>query len=281
MKLSEINSTQRKEAVKLLYHYLKNPGLFSILVLGEVGVGKSHWIRAIQEELQGKSECTKQVTELSLTSIHPTKEAWKQVFTEANGGILVLTELEKVKPHDALLFEALTTYDGKYGFEKKEFNFRVVFTSSYSIDSLRKTEEYVSNRLFDRVSQLVVKLPSFADANRYIWDDFQASWNKMQFQEKKELPGSELKKWLESKGHSLKGNFRDLDKIAILWHQFRLMGIEEGKIWERVKEQFEGYSAFPEQHTGLEDAQKRKKPSQIGMAFFLRSGRDSNSRPHA
>jgi transcriptional regulator of aromatic amino acid metabolism len=247
---------KRQVAESLLSAYLSNPGRFSMLILGKPGTGKSHWVRQIQSQICDQVDCTKSLHEVSLRTIEPNKEAWINIFEQAHGGILVLKELEHIKPHDALLFEALSTADGSFGFsQEKRFKIRIVFTTSYGIDSLRKTEELISHRLFDRIAQLVVKFPSLREYNRGIWKDFQATWQKMAFQAQAELPGTPLKIWLE-KEHAdfLHGNFRDLDKIAILWHQFRLMEVEEAEILEKVKAQLFTYSAYPEQHTDLGDA---------------------------
>ncbi|MDX2282987.1 MAG: hypothetical protein NW241_02450 [Bacteroidia bacterium] len=250
-----ISNRSRREAVEQLFHFLCNPGRFSILILGKPGVGKSHWVRQIQPHICDKVSCAQGICEANLRTVEPSREAWTNIFREADGCILIIKELEHIKRHDVLLFEALSTTDGTFGFSTKErFEFRVVFTSSYSIDSLRKTEELVSHRLFDRIAQLVVELPSLREVNLGIWEDFQASWVKMKFAEKNDLPGGTLRMWLEKEHKDfLHGNFRDLDKIAILWHQFRLMGLGEEKILPKVQEQLTKFSAYPEQRTELGD----------------------------
>lgn len=270
MNFSSIENGARRKSVELLYWYLQNPGMFSILILGNAGVGKSHWVKVIQEDIAGDTACAEDVVEVNLSLADPTKTYWEKTLKEANGKILVIKELEKVGPHDHLLFEGLSTSNGLYGFEKKEYSIRIVFTSSYSIDALRITEDLISHRLFDRISQLVVRFPSFDEANRGVWKDFKATWKKMNFSGRNKIPGQNLRNWLESSSHTLKGNFRDLDKIAILWHQFRLMEMPEEKILTSVLDQLQMYSAFPEQHTDLEDAfyfQKGKTKKQTEEEF--------------
>lgn len=270
MDFTRIKNVTRRESVKRLYWYLKNPGNFSVLILGKPGVGKSHWVKEIQKELSKNTICATRVVEVSLKTVSPNKEVWENIFKEADNGILLIKELEHIKPHDNLLFEALATTNGKYGFDEKKFSIRIAFTTSYSIDSLRKTEEFISNRLFDRIAQLVVAFPSFDDANIGIWEDFKATWEKMNFQEWNKLPRQKLKEWLDKSSHTLKGNFRDLDKIAILWHQFRLMKIQEKDILKEVTHQLQQYSAYPEQHTDLGDAfffQKDNTKEQIEDEF--------------
>lgn len=260
--LKQIRNSERREAVRLLDAYLRNPGRFSILLLGKPGTGKTHWVKQIQTQMQKeKLDGGNNVTEQSLRTVTPTKEAWTALLRKADEGILVLKGVEDIKPHDTLLFEALGTTDGTFGFTQNErFSVRIVFTSSYDISSLRMTEEYISHRLFDRIAQLVVKFPSLSETPRSIWDDFRATWDKIGFQEHPNLPGEPLRRWLEGdQAETLHGNFRDLDKIAILWHQFRLMGITEKEILGRVKNQLLKFSAYPEQHTELGDVFYFKK----------------------
>ena len=266
MVYDEISNTARKKSVQLLDAYLRNPGRFSILILGRPGTGKSHWVRRIHSQICNEVACATTIHEVSFRNISPNKSDWINIFKKANKGILVLKELEHVKPHDALLFEALSTTDGSFGFSLEErFEIRIVFTTSYSIDNLRRTEDWISHRLFDRVAQLVVEFPSLRDKNKGIWEDFQAVWEKMTFAEHSEFPGETLKLWLEKEHKDfLHGNFRDLDKIAILWHQFRLMGETENEILERVKEQLSTYSAYPEQRTDL------------GDVFYFQEGKSKN-----
>lgn len=254
MNFSTISNSARRESVELLHWYLQNPGRFSILILGGVGVGKAHWVNVIQAEIKDKVPIAKGVVTISLGSALATKAYWEKVFSEAHGKILLIKELEKVKSHQHLLFEALSTFDGKYGFQEKEVETRVVFTSTYDISALRNTEDLISHRLFDRIAQLVVRFPAHHKGFRGIWDDFRATWEKMSFETDNELPGVPLQNWLEGGTQQLNGSFRDLDKIAILWHQFRLMKVDEEEILAQVLAQFQPYSSFPEPHTDLGDA---------------------------
>ena len=166
MLFSEILNKSRRESVELLSWYLQNPGRFSILILGKVGVGKEYWVKVIQEKIQDKAECAKKVVTVNLGSAKPAYDYWERVLKKAHGGILLIKELEKAKPHEDLLFEALSTSDGRYGFQSKEYEIRVVFTTNFSIHALRNTEERISHRLFDRISQLVVRFPSYDEANK-------------------------------------------------------------------------------------------------------------------
>ena len=261
MDFNEIKNSSRRNSVEKLYWFLQNPGKFSILLLGDSGVGKGHWVREIQREIKETTTCAEGIEEITLSAAEPNKAYWGDIFKKSHNKILLIKELEKVGNHDSFLFEALSTSNGKYGFDKKEVETRVIFSSSYSIQSLRETEQYITNRLFDRIAQLVVKFPSFNEANLSIWEDFEGTWKKMKFETHNELPKDKLEEWLNERSHTFNGNFRDLDKIAILWHQFRLMGVAEHEILSLVREQFLTYTAFPE-HT-----------QESGDAFYFSKGK--------
>lgn len=270
------NST-RIDQIEKLRNYLQNPGRFCILLLGAPGVGKSHWVHNLQKELSEKlaetqeNLCLEKVIEVNLGYAKPKKSYWLEKLEEATGRILLLNEIEKIKPHDHLLFEMLSTDNGKYGFEKKIYECRMVFTSRYSIEKLKQNEDIISNHLFDRISQLVVKLPSFSVGNRSILEDFKATWHKMNFQGHDKLPTEKgFQSWLEAKSHTFQGNFRDLDKIAILWHQFRLIGLPESQITSEIQNQFSTLYSYPEPHTELGDLfqfEKGKTKAEIEDLF--------------
>ncbi len=58
-----------------------------------------------------------------------------------------------------------------------------VFVSSFDITLLRDTEQYLLHTFFDRIAQLVTKLPSFKDSDRNIYEDFNYM-GKNEFDEK-------------------------------------------------------------------------------------------------
>lgn len=236
----------RDKQVKLLKSYLTNPGRFSILVLGDRGVGKSHWVKEIAKSFEKDGELGIKVKEVIGTYLNILKpDEIEKVFTDSNGKTLIIKDVELInKETQDILFQTLSTSNGKFGLREKNIECRIVFTSTFKIESLRDTERYLSHRFFDRIAQLIVKLPSYQDGNRSIFQDFKDTWKKMDFPD--ETFPVQIKEWLEAAGHKFYGNFRDLDKIAINWRNHQIFGLEEGKIEKKVKEDFEKYYHFPE-----------------------------------
>lgn len=236
----------RKEILETLYGYLKNPGRFSILLLGSRGTGKLYWLNEIVK-FNKEQDCLSEIISVNGWIAKDTDEKfWEQKFTEANNKLLVIDEVEELsKKTQAILFECLSTSNGKYGWEEKKHECRIVFTSTNEINTLRDSENVLLNKFFDRISQLVVAFPSFSEKNISIWDDFQATWNKMVFP-KENLPKKEFEDWLKIHSHKFHGNFRDLDKLAINWRNYQLVGVKENEILGKVSKDFFSLYHFPE-----------------------------------
>lgn len=253
--LIKSENKQRKQAIKKLNSFLTNPGRFSVLVIGFRGTGKAHWLTQIQE--LHKRSTNNLDTIIFINAIKAsrfTEKDWIDTFEEANNGLLVITDTEELtKAGQAVLFEGISTGEGgKFGFKKKEYDIRIAFTSTKSISSLRDSETYLTHKFFDRICQFAVKLPSYKEANIKIWQDFVKTWKKMNFEQHNKLPGNELKEWLKNGNIILHGNFRDLDKLAINWHNYRLQkGIDEENILELVKSDFNDFYRFPEHNDNL------------------------------
>lgn len=249
---------KRKEAILSLESYLQNPGRFSILILGNRGTGKTHWLRHLIEENNKakREELTraddKQVMKEAYHKIDAmlmpaSPEAWEAEMKEAEViGLLLIKDIEKMsKENQALLFNALYTTDGKFGLIEKKYTFRIAFTSTQSISMLRDTEKYLMHYFFDRIAQLVVKFPDFTESSNKIEDDFKSTWEKFKFET---AYPNELIPWLKEHAHTLHGNFRDLDKLCIIWNNYQLLdaNMAPEEILERVKDDFKTFYRFPE-----------------------------------
>ncbi len=254
---SELLNTQpknRKEVIQRLDNYLQNPGRFSILLLGKRGTGKSFWLDKIQKR-NIKVPHSLEIVYINSRLIEPSSASINKLLSESSKKYLVIEDAERLSHTlQELLFEALSTGNGKYGIGAKKYECRIIFTSSFDIKYLRDTEEYMLHKFFDRISQLVVELPSFTESHRSVWNDFMATWDKMEFKEYNKTPGKELQVWIEKTAHLFHGNFRDLDKIVINWHQCRLAGIAESEILKRVVSDFDRYFHFPEHRVDLSSA---------------------------
>lgn len=237
---------KRSEAIEKLLKAMVYEGMHSILLLGDRGVGKTHWIHEIVENT--KYEYFQKGFIPVYTSLcEESREFWEEKMIEANGKLMVVEEVEHLsKKNQDLFFEALSTTDGSYGFSEKKYRFVLVFTSSHPIEKLRDDRRLLSAKFFDRISQFVVEFPNFSITQRHIFNDFRATWEKMKFKE--DCPNSkELIKWLEQEAYRMYGNFRDLDKIAVNWNLHQKANSDEEKILPIIKDEFEKYLHHPNQ----------------------------------
>lgn len=244
---------ERIVAISKLEGFLTNPGRFSVLVLGMRGTGKTHWIQEIQKIHRNDKHLSGLISVNAALTNDKLRDYWEEKFEQAHKKLLVIEDVDALsKESQEILFEGLSTGDGaKYGFDEKKYEFRIAFTSTFDVKTLRDNEEFLLHKFFDRISQFVVKMPSYNDLKQGVWHDFQSTWRKMKFKSYKELPGIELKKWLEDHAHELHGHFRDLDKIAINWHHQRISKVKEDNILALVTQDFRELFHFPEHKSEL------------------------------
>lgn len=253
--------------LELLEHFLRNPGkVFSILILGERGTGKTRWVKEIaKEKLKKKvvvancaafSDDTMAESELfghkkgSFTGAINENEG---LFKEAANHILFLDEVHNLslrvqeKLMTALQTEGSGEHKGKFcirrlGDSKESYiELRPVFASNLKLPELKKK---ILPDLYDRISQLVLEIPSIHDSKLNVFDEFKKVWGEMQFQKFNSTPQSkEFKAWLNR--ISLEGNYRTLQSIAINWHQGRLIfGDEkESDVFDFVRNQFSKFQS--------------------------------------
>lgn len=241
------------EGVKIkLKYYLKNPGYFSILVLGDSGTGKSFLIK---EELKDENKKGK------LGFFYPFElgETEAEIAVIFKKDFIVIKNIEELSENQQnILTKALSTEDGSIGLEKNRGLKRILFTSSFDVLHLTSGPDALMNRFWDRISQLVLSVPSFRDMPSSAYENFRLVWRKMDFDDLSEMPDdADLILWLKANCANFSGNFRDLDKIAILWHQYRLMKYAnvklkkqsriEAEIFRSVRRDFEEIAHFPTQ----------------------------------
>jgi len=251
--------------LELLEHYLRNPGkIFSILILGERGTGKTRWVKEIAKEKLKKevvvancasfSDDTMAESELfghkkgSFTGAFADSDG---LFKEAANQILFFDEVHNLslrvqeKLMTALQTEGSGTHKGKFcirrlGDSKESYiELRPIFASNLKLSELKKK---ILPDLYDRISQLVLEIPSIHKSGLKVYDEFRKVWEEMQFQKFNRVPQSKgFRDWLSR--ISLEGNYRTLQSIAINWHQGRLIHGEnmEIEVFEFVKSHFEKY----------------------------------------
>jgi hypothetical protein len=232
--------------------FLLNPGYFSILVLGDNGVGKIFTINTVLKE--------NNIDDFSTYYPFEIGETEKEIESIFSKDFIIIKNIEELtEKQQLILTKALSTgNDGKVGLSENKGLKRIIFTSSFQVDQLTSGTNRLNVRFWDRISQLVVKLPSISPSE--ILTDFENIWNYMDFKEFPKLPqDGEFQHWLKTNCSSFSGNFRDLDKIAILWHQYRIIEYGDAKqnfksdvearIFRKVRADFETFNHFPTQKT--------------------------------
>ncbi|MCW3103104.1 MAG: sensory box sigma-54 dependent DNA-binding response regulator, in cluster [Bacteroidetes bacterium] len=273
----------RKKALEKLYYFMSNPGRFSVLVIGERGTGKSRWIKQISEALREERVLqTDTFIEASCASFNnDNAEAdifgyEPHAFTDANSkghsgllqqadkGILFLDEVHHLEDRvKSKLLTALQTVgsgrqQGKFSFRKMMgdsihyVEVRPIFGSNRTISELKN--DTLLPDFYDRIAQLVIKLPSISETRETAKTDFLLVWEGMQFHKSKGYDRIKAPKeksffsWLSRL--PLDGNFRDLQTISILWMTYwktvfdikHPESVNEKEIFDLVKSDFEKYN---------------------------------------
>jgi len=263
----------REIEVNKLRAFLDNPGYFPVLIIGDNGTGKEYTLK--------KTLGKKTVSVFQPFEIGNSESEMSHIF---DNDIILLKNVEELTPiQQDILWKALSTTDGQIGFKSNRGFKRIIFTTTFDISTLRDNKQFQS-RLWDRISQLVISLPSFKDLSNVL-TDFKAVWEKMKFESLNKYPGNgDLSCWLKDKCGTFAGNFRDLDKIAILWHQYRIIEYPvisekkgftpdskvEAKIFTKVRDDFEKFCHFPTQKTDITNIyefEKGKTWDQIEREF--------------
>jgi len=231
---------KRDEANKKLDVFLRNPGRFCLMVLGDRGTGKHFAIESAFEKVKTQVNdelCLSSLNFIKAKEVPSEKEKINDWLGKYDFSTVVIEDVEELtKDQELLLFEALSTTDGSFGIDEKVFKIRMVFTSSLDCDSLREDGVYLTGLFWDRISQLIVELPSYKIEPENIVSDFKATWKKMKFGE---IEGYEhlalipnyflLESTLENNAEKFEGGFRDLDKFACMYFNYRIFHYDDKK----------------------------------------------------
>lgn len=237
--MSFIGEKIRMEAFQKLKVFLKNPGRFCLIVLGSRGSGKHFAIECAFKEIQtnnNKDFCLEGLEFIEPNEIPTDEKKMDEFLGKYINKTLVIEDVEDLNSEqEKLLFKALSTTDGTYGIRNK-FKIRIVLTSSKDSDSLREDGKYLTGLFWDRISQLLVEFPSYKQESKNIIKDFHSTWKKMKFENTEEyktlsgLPKNvSLESFLENNAEKFEGGFRDLDKIACMYFNYRIYHYDEKK----------------------------------------------------
>jgi transcriptional regulator with AAA-type ATPase domain len=223
-----------------LESFFKNPGRFSVLVLGARGIGKSRVINEVGKKVRSHAptyfNCASvEGDTMALSELFGHKKGAftgavsdkSGLFHEANqSGMLFFDEIHNLnKRVQEKLMTALQTVEHKgergwyrfrrVGSDKEEFaRFQPVFASNKTVHQLEKK---LLPDFFDRIIQLGSYLPSLQEQGVKPTEAFTTVWKNMLFKQSIPADASAFNTWLDSL--PLAGNYRDLEKIAILLQQ--------------------------------------------------------------
>jgi len=227
-----IGSALRMLAYQKLKVFLANPGKFCLIILGSRGVGKHFAIESAFKEITFNSDkelCLEELKFIEANDFPEDAAMLNELFKANENKTIVIEDVEELNDEQQkLLFKALSTTDGTFGVGEK-INLRIVFTSSKNIDLLRTDKDLLLGLFWDRISQLVVELPSYKTDGEEILKDFNSTWEKMSFEKTKGYKhlssgpkNTKLQMFLENNAEKFEGGFRDLDKIACLYFNYRI-----------------------------------------------------------
>ncbi len=274
-------SPARKSANDLLTFYINNfDRAFTILVLGERGVGKSRLVREIANELiEKKVKKTSNIVYANCAAFDNDNKAESELFGYvkgaytgaekekeglffiAKGGILFLDEVHHLsKLVQAKLMTALQTDDeGNFKVRKmgstqtENVKCLVIFASNRTITQLRDPETGLLPDFYDRISQFIIEIPPLRETVEDRESDWKNTWKHL-FKGEFAQNDPELMRWL--KGEMLPGNFRDLEKIALAYHTYN-------KFEDSIKNQLQYKSAYEYARSQYEKYHGAHTPSQL------------------
>ena len=230
-------SKKRELADSLMRNYLEMG--FSILIIGERGTGKSQlaekykgdrtFVSANCASFEDDGRAEAELFGYKKGAYSGANESFEGLFSQAHGGILFLDEVHLLsKVVQGKLMKALQTDSENFmrirGIQltEKKVKLSVIFATNQPIEKLK---ENLLPDFYDRIAQLVIEIPSLSETREDLEQDFCRVYDNMKFKESAGKKGEEIWKgdsslatWI--KGLQLYGNYRDLQKIAILYASY-------------------------------------------------------------
>lgn len=207
---------------------------FSILLLGERGTGKSRLAETtktqdypfIAANCASFADDTMAESELfgyKKGAFTDAKSDKLGLIAEANNGLLFLDEIHTLsKRVQGKLMKAFQTDEhNKFHIRRlgstveEPIECRLIFASNKSIAEL---QQCLLPDFYDRIIQLVIEIPPLRESRKDIYEDWKVVWNNLKIGDPPKY-NSAFKNWLINQ--PLRGNFRDLQKIAIHYHAYQ------------------------------------------------------------
>ena len=279
IEISFTGGALRMKAYNKLKVFLGNPGKFCLIVIGNRGTGKHFAIEKAFAEINKDASdklCLKDLQFYTPVQIPVIAEDIDKLCLKHKYQTVVIEDVERLTDEQQdLLFTTLSTIDGTFGVAQKT-NLRFVFTSSKEIDELREDEKLIQGYFWDRISQLVVELPSYKTENENAIKDFQSTWKKMEFHKTEGFEhfasppkNATMEKFLEDYADKFDGGFRDLDKLACMYFNYRILHYGKSK---RISEDIEKEIVNEIKEDFLSKSQLHSSSGNDLSMFQIRSG---------
>jgi len=216
-----------------------------ILVTGPNGSGKTFLITAALESLKQK---------------HGRYATYSGKPVNSVGQLIEFFEEERTNETEYIIFDNIDcmTIESQiclqlyldYHRDKVENYAQLIFTSSRAIGELRDHRDKLFPGIYDRISEIILTIPALSETT-HLWESFQRVW-KLQNGEADFPVIPELRQWLTLNIALMKGNYRDLNKLATRWVFFRHFYRSEEAVFEKLRHEYAeyGYGAAPHQQTG-------------------------------
>jgi len=256
----EPESPVRAQALRRLKQYSGLTG-HPLLLLGERGTGKTRLVERYVSKIKSREVVAlacgglKSSVAESLLFGHVkgaftgAQQERKGLIGEADGKLLFLDEVQDLPRNvQRELVRTLQDREHKYrqlGSDKeKKSDFELVCASNLSFEKLQQ-ELYPD--FFDRIAHLIVEVPPLRSCREDIQSDWQKAWDECRKSERipKQVPeSSQLDELFRTS--NLQGNFRDLQRLAVLvmvWldevseKEAIETAVAEWKRWERLNKQ--------------------------------------------
>jgi len=220
---------------------LQDPHCPHVLVTGPSGAGKSFLL---------ENSLSPQYTYalLDYTNIRTLADfiGYFESVQKDNTTIVVLDRIENCLPTTQASF---LLYLDTLRAERKA-PIQLIMTSARPVGELRDYRTTLLQGLYDRISEVVIALPSIEEmGNVYtafieIWQNYNAAFP---------LPNvADLRPWLTKTAPIMKGNYRDLLKVVHRWQLYKKTDISDDLIFTHIKHEFAdfGYGVTPYNKTG-------------------------------
>jgi len=268
----ETKSQTRLLVNKKMETFLKTG--FSILLIGERGIGKSKIASEAKQSFDKKNP----FVEANCASFDVDSKAEAELFgyekgaftgantikkgllEEADGGVLFLDEIHNLsKLVQAKLMKALQTDDNnkmsirRMGSNREtKVECRLIFATNKSVAELRN--ELLPD-FYDRIVQHVVSIPPLRETIEDRLTDWEIVWKGLKL--KGDAPKeTEFVKWLRHL--PLYGNFRDLQKIGMYYSAFNLFDDSTKKLMNEKNEFQYAKNEFEKYHSPVAQLENEK-----------------------